>query len=225
MTRQEYIDAVKVKIEEISPFDEPDAFIDGDPSSTVKPIVSYIDKSLDEAAKNCLLTLPLTLLHADVERSNPTMVINEKGVGEFAISPNRRFIRFRHSSALERDITAFITSEDPQYLVMQNPHCRPKQCKTMAVVSNDAYNGAGQMEIYSYPESLYGTTQTDAYLLSIDLTKKPNSDATGAKVLSPIDDLIVLECARIVENILGDVNAAQICQNDLNAKVQAILNN
>lgn len=219
MTREEYIDAVKVKIEEISPFDEPDAFIANDPSSPVKPIVSYIDKSLDEAAKNCLLTLPLTLLHADVERSNPTMVINDKGVGEFAISPNRRFIRFRHSSALERDITAFITSEDPLYLVMQDKDCRPGQCKTMAVVSSDM----GQMEIYSYPESLYGTTQTDAYLLSIDLTKKPNSDATGAKVLSPIDDLIVLECARMVLNILKDYDGAKVCENEQAAKIQAIL--
>lgn len=221
MTRQEYIEAVKVKIEEISPFDEPESFIADDDSSanTVKPIISYIDKSLDEAAKNCLLTLPLTLLHADVERSNPTVVINDKGVGEFAISPNRRFIRFRHSSALERDITAFITSEDPQYLVMQNPHCRPKQCKTMAVVSSDM----GQMEIYSYPESLYGTTQTDAYLLSIDLTKKPNSDATGAKVLSPIEDLIVLECARMVFNILGNYDGAKVCENEQAAKIQAIL--
>jgi hypothetical protein len=165
------------------------------------------------------LTLPLTLLHADVERSNPTMVINDKGVGEFAISPNRRFIRFRHSSALERDITAFITSEDPQYLVMQNPHCRPGQCKTMAVVSSDM----GQMEIFSYPESLYGTTQTDAYLLSIDLTKKPNSDATGAKVLSPIEDLIVLECARMVFNILKDYDGAKVCENEQTAKIQAIL--
>jgi hypothetical protein len=225
MTRQEYIDAVKVKIEEISPFDEPESFIADDDSSanTVKPIISYIDKSLDEAAKNCLMTLPLSLLHADVERSNPTMVINNRGVGEFAISPNRRFIRFRHSSALERDITAFITSEDPQYLVMQNPHCRPKQCKTMAVVSSDADNGAGQMEIYSYPESLCGTTQTDAYLLSIDLTKKPNSDATGAKVLSPIEDLIVLECARMVLNILKDYDGAKVCENEQAEKIQAIL--
>ena len=221
MTRQEYIDAVKVKIEEISPFDEPESFIADDDSSanTVKPIISYIDKSLDEAAKNCLMTLPLTLLHADVERSNPTMVINDNGVGEFAISPNRRFIRFRHSSALERDITAFITSEDPQYLVMQNPHCRPKQCKTMAVVSSDM----GQMEIYSYPESLYGTTQTDAYLLSIDLAKKPNSDATGAKVQSPIEDLIVLECARMVFNILKDYDGAKVCEAEQAAKIQGML--
>lgn len=228
MIRAEYIDAVKVKIEEISPFDEPDAFIANDPTSPVKPIISYIDKSLDEATSNCLRALPLTLLHADVERSNPTMVINDKGVGEFAISPNRRFIRFRHSSALERDITAFITSEDPQYLVMQNPHCRPKQCKTMAVVSSDADNGAGQMEIYSYPESLYGTTQTDAYLLSIDLTKKPGvvadySPATPALVQSPIEDLIVLECARMVFNILGNFDGAKVCEAEQQAKIQAIL--
>lgn len=220
MDRQEYIDAVKVKIEEISPFDEPESFIADDDSSanTVKPIREYIIESLDEATKNCLLTLPLSLLHADVERSNPTMVINNRGVGEFAISPNRRFIRFRHSSALERDITAFITSEDPQYLVLQNPHCRPGQCKTMAVVSSDM----GQMEIFSYPESLYGTTQTDAYLLSIDLGKKPGSDETN-HVLSPIEDLIVLECARMVFNILGNYDGAKVCENEQTAKIQAIL--
>lgn len=291
MTRQEYIDAVKVKIEEISPFDEPDAFIDGDPSSTVKPIISYIDKSLDEAAKNCLSSLPLTLLHADVERTNPTVVISNNGVGTFVISPNRRFIRFRHSNALERDITAFITSEDPQYLVMQNPHCRPGKCKPVAVVSSDVNNAEGQMEIYSYPASMYGTTKTDAYMLSINLNKHaennsyekyltfnskkytfvtvvalsweqwrdsdgntiftqssdtgnvrtvyagPNGSAQqlgsttaftpaytdALAVKSPIEELIVLECARMVFNILKDYDAAKVCENEQAAKIQAIL--
>ena len=66
-TREEYIEAVKVKLEEISPFKEPDHFIDGtsDPDfDCVKPIVSYIEKNLDEAAQNCLRSLPLSLLQA-----------------------------------------------------------------------------------------------------------------------------------------------------------------
>lgn len=221
MTRQEYIDAVKVKIEEISPFDEPEAFIDGDPSSTVKPIISYIDKSLDEAAKNCLLTLPLSLLHADIERKTSGMTIDVNGVGIIqGINANYRYVRFRHS-ALQRDITAFVTSEDPIYLLQQNKYTRGGLCKPVAVVASfhDGSN-AGQMEIYSFPSS----SATGIYvLLYINTEKKPNSDAIGAKVLSPIEDLIVLECARIVFNILKDYDGAKVCENEQAAKIQAIL--
>lgn len=234
MTRQEYIDAVKVKIEEISPFDEPDAFIANDPTSPVKPIISYIDKSLDEAAKNCLSSLPLRLLHADVETDHPSIDVRADGVGSFGLAnlANKRIIRFRHGE-LERDITAFITTEDPLYLLQQNKHTRGGQCKPVGVLSSD---GGNKIEVYSFEatgeeRSINGMGGTPpnfdyyTWILYINTDKKPNSDAIGAKVLSPIDDLIVLECARIVENILGDVNAAQICQNDFNAKVQAILNN
>lgn len=236
MKRDQFIEAVKVKIEEISPYDEPESFVAAEGDSdyeSVKPILSYIKQTLDEATKNCLSSLPLTLLHADVERTNPTVIINSKGVGEFSLVPdllNRRFIRFRHSSALERDITAFITSENPQYLVMQNPHCRPGQCKTMAVVSSDM----GQMEIYSYPESMYGTTKNDAYLISINLNKvvgeasdfTPTLTAAQAQaqlVQSPIEDLIVLECAAMVSDILGNTKAADMCRNEQKMKIQATL--
>lgn len=224
MTRQECIDAVKVKIEEISPFDEPDAFIANDPTSPVKPIISYIDKSLDEATSNCLRALPLTLLHADVEASTtPALNIDAEGVGKFPISTNRRFIRFRHAD-LQRDITAFVTSEDPIYLLQQNKHTRGGLCKPVAVVSSDATSGVGQMEIYSLkPNSTTGYT-----LLSINLAKKPGvaadySPATPALVQSPIEDLIVLECARMVFNILGNFDGAKVCEAEQQAKIQAIL--
>ncbi len=229
-TRKEYIEAVKVKLEEISPFDEPDSFIDGDPSSTVKPIISYIDKSLDEAAKNCLLTLPLTLLHADIDRKTDGLLVDVNGVGFITgIHANYRYVRFRHE-ALKRDITAFITSEDPLYLVQQNEHVRGGLAKPVAVLASfhDGSN-AGQIEIYSFKPKMDeafdpSEISTNFVLLYINTEKTAGSD-TSHPVQSPIEDLIVLECARIVENILGDANAAQICQNDFNAKVQAILNN
>lgn len=237
MTRQEYIEAVKVKIEEISPFDEPDAFIADDDSSanTVKPIISYIDKSLDEAVKNCLLTLPLTLLHADVEvESSDIDVIDSDGVGYFGINPNNRFIRFHHAD-LQRDITAFITSEDPIYLLQQNKHTRGGLCKPVAVVCCSPYAPdamPGTMEIYSLKPN-----STKAYvLLYINVDKKPGvvSDyptstpgtyqyTASQLVKSPIEDLIVLECARIVLNILKDYDGAKVCENEQAAKIQAIL--
>ena len=49
MTRAQLIEAVKVKLEEISPFDEPETFLaaNGDSSyENVKPILSYIEQKV-----------------------------------------------------------------------------------------------------------------------------------------------------------------------------------
>lgn len=239
MTRQEYIDAVKVKIEEISPFDEPDSFIADDDSSanTVKPIISYIDKSLDEAASNCLRSLPMTFLHADVETTHPTIDVKADGVGSFGLADlaTKRLIRFRNEE-LERDITAFITSEDPIYLLQQNKHTRGGQSKPVAVSSSD---GGNKIEIYSFEATgsartisgVVGAPPTVTYytwLLYINTNKKPGvaadyAPATPALVASPIEELIVLECARMVLNILKEYDGAKVCENEQAAKIQAIL--
>lgn len=237
MTRQEYIDAVKVKIEEISPFDEPESFIaaPGDPDyNNVKPIISYIDKSLDEAARNSLRALPLSLLHADIETVTPSITIAADGVGVISLASypaaSTRFVRLRHTE-LQRDITAFVTSEDPLYLVQQNKHTRGRQCKPVAVVSSDT----GQMEIFSFaPSNAARTDTTNGRLLKINLDKKPSAasdfdpaltpaQALAQLVQSPIEEFIVLECARIVFNILEKYDSAKVCENEQAAKIQAIL--
>ncbi len=212
MTRDNYILAVKAKLDEISPFDEPSSFIAaaGDTDyEEVKPIVSYIDSSLDEAAHNCLQVLPLQLLHADIDRTTPELTIAEDGVATFSIQPATRFVRFRHPD-LHRDITAFITSEDPLYLLQQNKTTRGKQYKPIAVVSSDM----GQMEIYTL---CTGSATNEGVLLSID-THKAAED-----VQSPVDEYIVLECAAIVSHILGDTQAAQTLRQEEQNKLQAVL--
>lgn len=193
MNRQEYIDAVKVKIEEISPFDEPEHFIgeDDDSANTVKPIKEYIIRSLDEAAHNCLLSLPLSLLHADVEKLTSLLTpdekyaegdiedgkvrtyIDEKGVGRLNVWQNIRLVRYHHS-ALQRDITAFITTEDPLYLIQQNKFTRPGQCKPVGVWSA----AERQMEIYSFPKELYDTMDDSASLYAINLNKHVDNQST-----------------------------------------------
>ncbi len=212
MTRDNYILAVKAKLDEISPFDEPQSFIaaDGDTDyDEVKPIVSYIDSSLDEAAHNCLQTLPISLLHADIVRTEPTLTIENDGVATFSISPATRFVRFRHPD-LHRDITTFITSEDPRYLLQQNKTTRSKQYKPLAVISSDM----GQMEIYTLDS---GSASNEATLLSID------THTTAENVKSPIEEYIVLECAAIVLNILGDGTSAETLRKEQQSKLQAVM--
>lgn len=240
MTRQQFIDAVKVKLEEVSPFAEPDSFIADSDGATqsVKPIISYIDKSLDEATHNCLNALPLSLLHADTVHVTSTgapagtieMSIDEKGVGRFSIPQGIRLIRFRHY-ALKRDITAFITTEDPLYLLQQSDvdGVRGGTAKPVGVWASDD----SQVEIYSFPTSMQtavGSEDTSAILLGIDTTKHAEDRSTATPVYtdtnyvkSPIEEYIVLECAAMVAEILGDTNAAQICRNQQTAKIQATL--
>ena len=243
MTRQEYIEAVKVKLEEISPFDEPDAFIAADNDADyadVKPIVSYIDSSLDEAAQNCLRSLPLSLLHADIERKTDGFSVDVNGVGFITgIHANYRYTRFRHD-ALKRDITAFITSEDPLYLVQQNEHVRGGLAKPVAVLASfhDGSN-AGQIEIYSFKPKMAeafdpSEVSTDFVLLYINTEKKVGvatdftpaltpAQAQAQLVQSPIKDLIVLECAKMVFAILGNFDGVKSCENEQAEKIQAIL--
>lgn len=230
-TREEYIEAVKVKLEEISPFKEPDHFIDGtsDPDfDCVKPIVSYIEKNLDEAAQNCLRSLPLSLLHADIDRKTNGFSVDVNGVGFITgIHANYRYVRFSHD-ALKRDITAFITSEDPLYLVQQNEHVRGGLAKPVAVLASfhDGSN-ASQIEIYSFKPKMAETfdpsaVSTEFILLYINTEKTAGSD-TAHPVQSPIEDLIVLECAKMVFAILGNFDGVKFCENEQAEKIQAIL--
>lgn len=227
-----YKNAVQVKLEEISPFETESYIIaGGDPDyDKVNPINSYIENTLPEATKNCLRSLPLSLLHADIERTTKQIAIDKDGVGRFIVSPDRRFVSFYHEE-LERDITTFITSEDPMYLIMQNKHVRPKQAKALAVLSSNVTADVGtivaQMEIYTLKPSESGRTTSSA-LQSIDLTKLPGvaadyTLATPALVQSPIEELIVLECAAMVSDIMHNDAAAAACRQEFQSKVENTL--
>ena len=73
MTYNELIDRVKVKMEEYTPFAE-SAMIAAPESMgfDVKPIVSYIKKTLDESCNEVLMVLPLHLI-----RSSQMVIIDQ----------------------------------------------------------------------------------------------------------------------------------------------------
>jgi len=159
-------------------------------------------------------------------------------VGTFLIDPSWRFVRLRNIM-LRRDITAFITTEDPLYLLQQNKYTRGKTDKPVVVVSSDVVTDSstqkGQMEVYSFPQKvqdLYIAKEVEHYdyadVLYIDTSRTPGTttsagSANSNAIKSPIDELIVLECARIVFNILKDYDGAKVCENEQAAKIQAIL--
>ncbi len=208
MTRQEYIDKVKVKLDEVSPFDEPLTFIaaSGDSSfDKVKPITKYIEEELPNAVRYCLNALPLSLLSLDIKKGVvPLSIAN--GIGVVPFRGGHRLCRVQ-ASEWERDVTAFYTSEDVEYLTQQNKHTRSGVAKPSVFFIPERE----ELELYSFPIN----SQTNSVTIwSIDtLTRTEN-------VLSEISDFIVLKCAQLVLDILGS-NSAQM-EKEFERKVNAL---
>ena len=221
MTRDELIKAVKVKLDEISPFDEPNEFIDGaddESFSVVKPIVSYIEDTLDKASWFCLNSLPLSLLSKDVENDNYQVNIDMRGVGH--ISDMEDYMRFARVRCFEweRDCTAFITTSDPNYLLQQNRHTRGGAAKPVSVYNPEQ----AELELFSFgwhttPKDCFDKSHTHADVYYINVKK------VAEKVKSPIYDFIALRCAAYVAEILENANTAKVLLDEFNAKLDSIL--
>lgn len=209
MTKKEYIEKVKVKLDEVSPFEEPLTFIaaDGDSSyDKVKPITKYIEEELDNAARYCLSVLPLSLLTNDIKSGVASLTITN-GVGAALCRSNMRLCRVK-AADWERDVTHFFTSEDAEYLVQQNKHTRSGVAKPSVFFIPER----DEIELYSFPIN----SQTDSVTIwSIDTYTKAEN------VVSNISDFIVLKCAQLVLDILGNTNSA-LMEKEFERKVSAL---
>lgn len=219
MTRSELIELVKVKLEEISPFDEPQSFIAaaGDADyDKVKPIISYIDQTLDKAGVNCLNNLPLSLLSKDVVKVETTAIVDSKGVGHIIQHDYSRLVRV-HTEHWQRDCTMFITTEDERYLLQQNRYTRGGTAKPLV-----AYNPEWQdLELYSFPASDNSTDQ-DVILWHIPLYAN-NTERAAETISSPIHDYIALDCAVQVLEIMGNTQQSAALKQEYETKLESVL--
>ena len=222
MTRDELTALVKVKLEEISPFEEPTSFIvaAGDPDyDKVKPILSYIEKTLDHAAVFCLTNLPTSLLAKDIEQINLSASVDNRGVGHAAHTEYSRLVRLKAESWL-RECTTFITTESPMYSLQQNWHTRGGIAKPV-VVFNPEY---GELSLFSFPHSYYNQENVPVSLWHIPLYDTTTGvERTAESVLSPIHDYIALACASQVLDIMEEPQRAALLRQQYNIKLESIL--
>jgi len=218
MNQSDIIAKTKAKLEEISPFEEPNSLaIAGSPSDTsyakVKPIISYIEECIAPAAEFCLSVLPASLLAEDIELRSEVVDIDNDGVGKVR-SVNRyyRFLRISAGSDFERDITSFITSQDPSYLIQQNKYTRGGYCKPVAVYVPEH----SEIEIYSFGQNR--TSCSDTIEVAIIATRKPIQ-----YILSPIEDYVALKCAALVYDIFGNTNGSKIMMDEFVTKSGIVL--
>lgn len=227
MTKAEYIEKVKVKLDEISPFVEPTTFLaaGGDTSyDNVKPIIMYITNELPNAVKFCLSSLPYSILSKDITQSSNLMfTLSADRVGKVASTTNfdlstKRLVRVNVPNYWKKDVVSFITSEDVEYLIQQNAHTRGKIYKPVVAYVPER----NELELYSFPHELAGenatppTTQWAVNVWSIDLT------TLAQDVLSSIEDFIILKCAQLVFDVLGNTNGSTAMQQEYQRKLESI---
>lgn len=220
MSRTELIEGVKAKLEEISPFDEPQSFIAaGDAGyDRVKPILLYIDQTLDESAKYCLMNLPLSLLSQDIIHDIMSASIDKKGVGHIGHSEDSRLIRVR-AELWQRDCTSFITTSDALYLIQQNRFTRGGVSKPIVVYNPEQ----SELELFSFPAFANETTQ-EIELWHIPFYAASDGELrlrSAESISSPIYDYIILVCAAQVLDIMGNKEQAAVLRQEYNTRLES----
>jgi hypothetical protein len=223
MTIAEYIEGVKAKLDEFSPFEEPMSFIavgDAD-AAKVKPVVAYIEQELPNAVRYCLSILPQSLLSKDIEKNAASFTLNSDRVGVVESSEEldlsaQRLIRVRVPNYWKRDVTAFLKSEDAEYLIQQNANTRAGAYKPQVVyVAED-----NALELYSFPYKLDGESAVDAEW-DVDIWSI-NVEKSADGILSNVHDFVIIKCAQLVMDILGNANGSQSLDKEFQRKIEAL---
>lgn len=182
MTTDEYINKVRAKIEEISPFSSPTSFIaaEGDGEfANVNPINSYIEDSLGQSVEEALTIVPLHLLSED-SASTTLQITKDNGVGNAELPTDFLRLVSVKVESWERKVTELISVTNPLYLLQQNPYTRGGYSKPIAAIVNG--EGKKRIELYSVSD------EDECALLYI-----PKLEADQVK--SDISEYIVLLCA------------------------------
>ncbi len=193
MNRATLIDRVKVKLDELTPFDE-DLLV-ALPNADIKPVEAYIDEALDEATTEVLLRVPLHKLSP--KRVATAMAVpTSDGVGYVDCPAD--FLRL-YSFKMEgwhREVEFPISEGNPNYKLQRNHHTRGGVVKPV-VVLNHRKTETKQLEYYSLPNGVAHKVEKFLYV-----------PITVAENLA--DNLVVLLiwiCARKVFEVLQMKNA------------------
>ena len=203
MTRAEIIQAVKVKLEELSPFDEGMAVLGS--QTDVKPLTSYIEQTLDEASDEVLLFLPMHLLTPS-DISNPTLTVTD-GVGYIDVPTDYHRLYCLMLSTWERPATRPISVDSPEYNAQQNKYTRGKNAKPVVAVA--VKSGKRVFELYSAEEA--GVTVTKAQYI-----KKVKAEDNPDRLIP----YIVLACAAKVCGIYKMYDRVKTLREELSEYIK-----
>lgn len=192
MTRQELVNMVKTKVDELSPLDgEIVAFgLQND-----KPVDSLADGLLDECAQEVLMKAP-SLKVEGTEEGGVSAQGNKDGSG-YVVLPEGflRLLEFRMSE-WERPVTVAAEAGSETALMQGNRYLRGGLCKPVCVYGKRG--GANVLEYYTVKKS---------HVIDRFVYVK---ECAAENVPVELQDVLTWWCASRVLQIFGNVNGAQL---------------
>ncbi len=203
-TRAELIGGVKVKLEEFSNFENNSFVLPAD--ELQKPVESYIEETLDEAARQLLLTLPLWVLSSYITEVNAPVTVVADGVDRYygVVDVPSDFLRLASIKVRgwQRECNeqfGFISSANVRYREQRNPFVRGGSAKPMAV-----FTAGKQIELYGVSAPSGVELEYFKYIADVDNLW----EARGKRFI----DYLVLETAIRVAGIYDNINKVKILQ-------------
>lgn len=191
MTRQELINMVKTKVDELSPLDA-----DVTPVSVFndKPVDSFADSLLDECAQEVLMRAPSLRVKGTQEQV--TAYGNKDGSG-YVILPEGflRLLEFRMAE-WERCVTEAAEPGSELARMQGNRYLRGGVCKPVCVYGKR--NGVTVLEYYSVKKR----HEVDRFVYV--------KEAFAEDIPVELQDVLTWWCASRVLQVFGNVNGAQL---------------
>lgn len=205
MDRAALIERVKVKLDELTPFEESLAV--ALPNADIKPVESYIDEALNEAGEEVLLRVPLHKLNP-VRGVAPIAVPTEDGIG-YVNCPDD-FLRL-YSFKMEgwqREVEYPISEGSFHYKLQRNKHTRGGVAKPVVVLNHRA-TAAKQLEYYSLPDGVAHKVEKLLYV-PVQLAED---------VAENLQVLVIWVCARKVMEVLS-IKESEVAETEVQRLLQ-----
>lgn len=153
MTREELIRKVKVKLDEVSPFERDESNVialEYPNESDVKPIWTLIDETLNDACNDALMLIPLYRIKPFQFADQRVFITGGKNYYNGFLKLPDDFLRL-HSFKLQdwsREVSTAISTQNPNYTLQGNEFTKGKPCKPVCVI--DEHTGVGAtLDFYS----------------------------------------------------------------------------
>lgn len=162
MTRDQIIHAVKVRLEELTPFE--DGLVVLADESDVQPVASYIDSLLNESGDEVQMLLPLHMLTPSAISTNP--VLGTDGVYRLELPSDYLRLHSIKAPTWEREVNIPIATTNPLYQLQRNIYTRSGNAKPVVAITYDGDKQKLELYTASTLEKKYYIKRVAAELLS-----------------------------------------------------------
>lgn len=143
MTRDQIIHAVKVRLEELTPFE--DGLVVLAAESDVQPVASYIDSLLNESGDEVQMLLPLHMLTPSA--ISATAAAGTDGVYRLELPGDYLRLHSIKAPAWEREVNTPIATTNPEYALQRNRFTRAGNAKPVVAITYDG--DKPKLELYT----------------------------------------------------------------------------